>query len=309
MLRVIVLGAAAGGGLPQWNCACTACRAAREGAQITPQTQSSIAVSADGVRWVVVNASPDIRQQFSATHVLHPIKGPRSSPLSSVLLTNADVDHVAGLLSLREGHPFTLYATDRVLRVLQGNAIFNVLDRGSVERLALRLDQVQPVFDAQGCDTGVRIEPFAIPGKVALWLEDPEAAGFGGGPEDTIGLALGTTGSRCRLFYMPGCSALPDAIKSRLARGDSLLFDGTTFTEDEMISSGAGSKTASRMGHLPISGARGAVAQWEGVSLQRKLFIHMNNTNPVLLPDSKERAFIRAAGWDTTYDGMEFCVE
>ncbi|GGP25042.1 coenzyme PQQ synthesis protein B [Silvimonas amylolytica] len=276
---------------------------------MVPQTQSSIAVSADGARWVVVNASPDIRQQFLATRVLHPATGLRSSPLTTVLLTNADVDHVAGLLSLRENHAFTLYATDRVLRVLDSNTIFNVLDRHRVKRLALRLDQIQPVMDAEGGDTGVRVEPFVIPGKIALWLENPDVEGFGSVPEDTIGLALGTAGSRHRLFYLPGCAALPDAIKSRLAPGDSLLFDGTTFTDDEMISSGVGHKSASRMGHLPMSGAGGAVAQWSGVSLGRKLFIHINNTNPVLLPDSPERAFVRAAGWEIAYDGMEFCVE
>lgn len=309
MLRVIVLGAAAGGGLPQWNCACGICRAAREGDRVVPQTQSSIAVSADGTRWVVVNASPDIRQQFSATRALQPIKGPRSSPLSSVLLTNADVDHIAGLLSLRESQAFTLYATGRVLRVLEGNAVFNVLDRNYVERRALRLDVVQPVVDARGCDTGVRIEPFAIPGKIALWLENPEASGLGGVPEDTIGLAIGAAGSGSRLFYLPGCAALPGAIKARLAPGDSLLFDGTTFTEDEMVSSGTGHKTASRMGHLPMGGAGGAVAQWEGVSLRRKLFIHINNTNPVLFPDSPERAFIQSAGWEIAHDGMEFCLD
>ncbi|SPC18053.1 pyrroloquinoline quinone biosynthesis protein PqqB [Cupriavidus taiwanensis] len=309
MLRVIVLGAAAGGGLPQWNCACTTCRAAREGNLVVPQTQSSIAVSADGVRWVVVNASPDIRQQFAATQALQPVKGPRSSPLSSVLLTNADVDHIAGLLSLRESQAFTLYATGRVLRVLEGNAVFNVLARNHVERRALRLDEVQPVVDARGGDTSVRIEPFAIPGKIALWLENPEAFGLGGVPEDTIGLAIGAAGSSNRLFYLPSCSGLPDTIKARLSTRDSLLFDGTTFTEDEMLSSGTGHKTASRMGHLPMSGAKGAIAQWEGVCLRRKVFIHINNTNPVLRPDSPERAFIQKSGWEIAHDGMEFLID
>ena len=196
MLRVVVLGAAAGGGLPQWNCACTACSAARKADQVVPQTQSAIAVSADGVRWVVINASPDIRQQFLATPVLHPSAGLRSSPLQSVLLTNADVDHIAGLLSLRENQPFTLYATRRVLQVLDHNAVFNVLNRNSVKRLALQLNEVQQVLDAEGRDTGIRVEPFVTPGKIALWLENPELENFGSVPEDTIGLALGTAHSR-----------------------------------------------------------------------------------------------------------------
>ena len=309
MLRVIILGAAAGGGLPQWNCACDVCQAARLGHHATPQTQSSIAVSADGAHWVLINASPDIRQQFAAAPALQPQSFPRSSPLSAVLLTNADVDHIAGLLSLRESQAFPVYASGRVQRVLEANAVFNVLDRQQVARRTLALDQRQPVLDANGADTGVRVEPFTIPGKVALWLEDPHAANFGSVPEDTIGLALSAVGSHSRLFYLPGCAALPAEIKARLRPEDSLLFDGTTFTEDEMITCGVGHKTASRMGHLPMSGDNGAIALWQDVALARKLFIHINNTNPVLLADSPERAAIVAAGWQLARDGMEFCVE
>ncbi|WP_029770783.1 pyrroloquinoline quinone biosynthesis protein PqqB [Pseudogulbenkiania sp. MAI-1] len=309
MLRVIILGAAAGGGLPQWNCACPVCQAAREGSRVSPQTQSSIAVSADGAHWVLINASPDIRQQFASTPALQPKHYPRSSPLSAVVLTNADVDHTAGLLSLRESQAFPVYATRRVQRMLAGNAIFNVLNQELVARRQLVLDTPQAVLDANGRDTGVRVEAFTIPGKVALWLEDLGAANFGSVPEDTIGLALSAEGSHSRLFYLPGCAALPDDIKARLAPQDSLLFDGTTFTEDEMIACGVGHKTASRMGHLPMSGEGGAIALWQDVPLQRKLFIHINNTNPVLLADSPERAFIDAAGWQLARDGMEFCVE
>lgn len=309
MLRVIVLGAAAGGGLPQWNCACKMCQAAREGGLVIPQTQSSIAVSADGMHWVLVNASPDVRQQFSVTPALQPRQTPRSSPLHAVLLTNADVDHIAGLLSLRESQAFAVYATSRVQRALDANAVFNVLSREHVIRRTYTMDQLQPVLDAGGRDTGVRVEAFPIPGKIALWLEEPGAAQLGGMPEDTVGLALSTAGSSSRLFYLPGCAAVPDAIKARLRPEDSLLFDGTTFTEDEMITSGMGHKTASRMGHLPMSGDTGAMAQWKDVPLKRKLFIHINNTNPVLLADSPERSMIHAAGWQLACDGMEFHLE
>ncbi|SCK05334.1 pyrroloquinoline quinone biosynthesis protein PqqB [Vogesella sp. LIG4] len=308
MLRVIVLGAAAGGGLPQWNCACEACHAAREGG-LLPQTQSSIAVSADGAHWVLINASPDIRQQLAATPALQPRQFPRSTPLQAVLLTNADVDHIAGLLSLREGQPFALYATRRVQGVLAANAVFNVLDRQLVPRHALALDELQPVLTADGADSGVRVEAFTIPGKVALWLEDPAAANFGSVAEDTIGLAISTADSVGRLIYLPGCAALPDAIKARLRPGDSLLFDGTTYTDDEMIRAGLGSKTAARMGHLPMSGEAGSIALWRDVPLAGKRFIHINNSNPVLLPHSPERAAIAAAGWQLAHDGMEFSVE
>lgn len=308
MLRVIVLGAAAGGGLPQWNCGCDACRAARAG-RLAPQTQSSIAVSADGAHWVLINASPDIRQQLAATPALQPQHFPRSTPIRAVLLTNADVDHIAGLLSLREGQPFALYATGRVQGIVAANAVFNVLDRQLVPRRALALDAVQAVLDADGADSGVRVEAFTIPGKVALWLEDPAAANFGSVAEDTIGLAISSADSVGRLIYLPGCAALPSDIKARLRPGDSLLFDGTTYTDDEMIRAGLGSKTAARMGHLPMSGEGGSMAQWRDVPLASKRFIHINNSNPVLLPHSPERAAIAAAGWQLAHDGMEFSVE
>lgn len=308
MLRVIVLGAAAGGGLPQWNCACDACRAARDG-RLAPQTQSSIAVSADGAHWVLINASPDIRQQLAATPALQPRHFPRSTPIQAVLLTNADVDHIAGLLSLREGQPFALYATRRVQGILAANAVFNVLDHALVPRRALTLDTPQPVLTADGTDSGIRVEAFTIPGKVALWLEDPAAANFGSVAEDTIGLAISTADSAGRLIYLPGCAALPDAIKARLRLGDSLLFDGTTYTDDEMIRACLGNKTAARMGHLPMSGEAGSMALWRDVPLASKRFIHINNSNPVLLPHSPQRAAIAAAGWQLAHDGMEFNVE
>lgn len=309
MLRVIVLGAAAGGGLPQWNCACANCAAARTAGGLPAQTQSSIAVSADDAHWVIINASPDIRQQLAATPALHPRQAPRHSPLAAVVLSNADVDHVAGLLSLREAQPFALYATARVQSVLAANAVFKVANPDTVPRRALVLEQEQAVLTANGSDTGVRITPFAIPGKVALWLEDPAAANFGSVAEDTIGLAIRHRDGRERLFYLPGCADLPDSIRRRLAPQDSLLFDGTTFTDDEMMQTGTGHKSAARMGHLPMSGEHGAIALWDGVPLARKLFIHINNTNPVLHPDSPERAAIAAAGWQLAHDGLEFCLD
>lgn len=308
MLHALVLGAAAGGGLPQWNCACSVCAAVRSGSAGAAQTQSSLVVSADGERWVLLNASPDIRQQFAATPALHP-RGLRHTPLSAVVVTNADVDHVAGLLSLRESQPFALYATGRVHRVLDANAIFNVVNRQLVPRRALTLDSEQPILDAEGQPTGVWVEPFTIPGKVALWLEDPAAAAFGSVAEDTIGLALRAEGSDRRLFYLPGCAAVPDDLKARLHPIDSLLFDGTTYTEHEMAEAGTGTKSASRMGHLTLSGADGTLARWADVPLARRGLIHINNTNPIWLPDSPARQHVTAAGWEIAFDGMEFHLD
>ncbi|MFO1233664.1 pyrroloquinoline quinone biosynthesis protein PqqB [Rivihabitans pingtungensis] len=307
MLRAIVLGAAAGGGLPQWNCACPVCAAVRSGQAGAPQTQSSIVVSADGERWVLINASPDIRQQFAATPALHP-RAVRHSPLSAVLVTNADVDHVAGLLSLREAQPFALYATRRVHSVLDANAIFNVVNREHVPRRPVQLNESMPILDAAGEATGICIETFTVPGKVALWLEDPNAERFGSVAEDTIGVAIRAEGSEARLFYLPGCADVPDSLKARFKPTDTVLFDGTTYTEHEMAEAGVGQKSASRMGHLVMSGPQGTIARLADVPLARRLFIHINNTNPVWLPDSEARREIARQGWDLAFDGMELTL-
>lgn len=307
MLRAIVLGAAAGGGLPQWNCACPVCAAVRSGQAGAPQTQSSIVVSADGERWVLINASPDIRQQFAATPALHP-RAVRHSPLSAVLVTNADVDHVAGLLSLREAQPFALYATRRVHSVLDANAIFNVVNREHVPRRPVQLNESMPILDAAGEPTGICIETFTVPGKVALWLEDPNAERFGSVAEDTIGVAIRAEGSEARLFYLPGCADVPDNLKARFKPTDTVLFDGTTYTEHEMAEAGVGQKSASRMGHLVMSGPQGTIARLADVPLARRLFIHINNTNPVWLPDSEARREIARQGWDLAFDGMELTL-
>ena len=307
MLRAIVLGAAAGGGLPQWNCACPVCAAVRSGQAGAPQTQSSIVVSADGERWVLINASPDIRQQFAATPALHP-RAVRHSPLSAVLVTNADVDHVAGLLSLREAQPFALYATRRVHSVLDANAIFNVVNREHVPRRPVQLNESMPILDAAGVPTGIWIETFTVPGKVALWLEDPNAERFGSVAEDTIGVAIRAEGSEARLFYLPGCADVPDSLKARFKPTDTVLFDGTTYTEHEMAEAGVGQKSASRMGHLVMSGPQGTIARLADVPLARRLFIHINNTNPVWLPDSDARRDIVRQGWDLAFDGMELTL-
>jgi pyrroloquinoline quinone biosynthesis protein B len=304
-MHVIVLGAAAGGGAPQWNCACDNCQALfLQGAQ----TQSSLAVSADGDHWFLLNASPDLRQQIIQTSALQPraSHGKRHSPLVGAILTNADVDHVTGLLTLRESQPLTLYATERVLGVLQANSIFNVLNPQYVTRNTLHVGKSEPqsLVLPDGRPSGLTVEAFCVPGKVALWLEDPTAANFGSVPEDTVALKL-TDPQGQSFFYIPGCAAMPPDLAERLRDAPAVFFDGTTFTDDEMIRHGLGVKTAARMGHMAMSGPEGSLAAFAGLNVGRKIYIHINNSNPALRAGSPERAQVEAAGWQVAHDGLE----
>lgn len=294
MLRARILGAAAGGGLPQWNCGCHNCSLARSGV-LPGLTQSSLAVSGDGIEWVLLNASPDVRMQLAAAPVLHPT-GPRRSPLRAVLLTNGDIDHVAGLLGLRERQPFTLFATQEILDMLADNPIFDVLAPDLVARRPIRLGEAVEVAP------GLVAEFFSVPGKVPLYLEDAEVATDLEG-EQTVGLRLDAGGEPA--FYIPGCAAVTPALADRLRDAALVLFDGTLWRDDEMIAEGVGTKTGRRMGHVSMSGPDGAIAAFAGLNVRRKIFVHMNNTNPVLRPDSSERAEATAAGWEIGFDGME----
>ena len=312
-MKVRILGSAAGGGFPQWNCNAPLSRAVRQGKPgFLVRTQSSIAASANGAGWVVFNASPDIREQIAATPALQPrADGPlRHTPIKAVVLTNADVDHIAGLLSLREREAFVLYATDRVLQTLAENSIFQVLDPEMVERRELPLSGTT---DLEGPDgpLGLTVETFAVPGKVALFLEKDEQANFGTAPGDTIGIALRETvlnGSSRQLFYIPGCAAVDDTLRQRLDGGDCLMFDGTVFHDTEMADTGVGTKTGARMGHLEIGGPAGSIEALKEVRLGRRIFVHINNTNPILDPGSEAAEAVRSAGWEVGYDGMELTL-
>ena len=307
MLRIIVLGAAAGGGFPQWNCNLENSRRARAGDPAArPRSQSSLAVSADGERWFLLNASPDLRHQINSIARLHPSAGLRHSPIAGAVLTNADVDHVAGLLTLRESQPLVIYATSRVHGVLKSNSIFGVLNPAFVERRSFALDEPVELQTPGGGPSGVVVEPFAVPGKVALWLEDAEAGeNFGTVAEDTVALELSDRGGGSRFFYVPGCAGMTPALAERLAGAPLVFFDGTLWRDDEMIAAGVGVKTGLRMGHMSMSGPDGTIAAFRGLDVGRRIFIHINNSNPALLDDSPERAEIDAAGWEVAYDGME----
>ena len=301
-----VLGSAAGGGFPQGNCNCRNCadvRARRPG--LRPRTQSSLAVSRDGERWVLLNASPDLRQQIAATPELAPRSdgGLRSSPIAAVVLTNSDVDHVAGLLSLREGLAFTLHASARVLAALAANPIFHVLDAHRVRRIPLALDASLEMA------AGLRIEAFAVPGKIALYMEDRTAGpSFGTEVGDTLGLEVSDLSGRGAFFYIPGCATVDAALSARLRGAPLVLFDGTLYTDEEMIAQGLSDKTGARMGHISMSGAQGSIAAFEALGVKRRIYVHMNNSNPVLRDDSPERAQVERAGWEIAFDGMEIVL-
>lgn len=309
-MRLKIIGSAAGGGFPQWNCNYRLSRAARTGmAGVHSRTQSSVAASADGAGWVLFNASPDIRQQIAQTPELQPAHDapPRSTPIRAVVLTNADVDHVAGLLSLRERQPFAIYATAQVLATLEANSIFNVLDPAVVPRRTLSPAKDLPICDADGHHTGVAVESFPVPGKIALYLEErghPDA-NFSSDAGDTIGVRITGAGSRGSVFYIPGCARIDATLRTRLADAACLLFDGTVYTDDEMIAAGVGQKTGARMGHMAMSGEAGSIAGLADVKIGRRVFVHINNTNPVLDENSAEHAAVKAAGWEVARDGME----
>lgn len=311
-MRVRVLGAAAGGGFPQWNANSEACRRARAGDPAArPATQASIAVSADERRWVLVNASPDLRQQIEATPALHPQEGLRSSPIAAVVLTNGDVDAIVGLLHLREGTTFVLYAHERVHAVLDANALFNVLDPQVVPRRVLRPGSWHEVSDGTGAGLGLQVLPFVAPGKVPLYLEGQvERLDTAAVTGDALGLEIAPAGGQGepRLVYLANCARLDPDVVQRIAGADLLFMDGTLWSDDEMIRQGVGSKTGARMGHVSMSGPDGAIARLRGVPVGRRVFIHVNNTNPALLADSAARAELEAAGWLVAHDGMELCL-
>ena len=300
-MMVKVLGSAAGGGFPQANCNCRNCADVRAGKPgLIPRTQSSLAVTATGERWVLLNASPDIRQQIAATPTLapRPDGGARSSPIAAVALTNADVDHVTGLLSLREGLSFTLYASARVLDTLAANSIFNVLSPRDVARTALPLGRPMQVAG------GLAIRAYPVPGKVALYLEDANR-GLVAGEGDGIGLEVSEPATGAAFHYIPGCAGVDAALAQRLAGARLVLFDGTLYTDDEMITRGLSDKSGQRMGHISMSGPLGSMAAFAALDVERRIYVHINNSNPVLRDDSPERADVQRAGWEIAYDGME----
>jgi len=298
-LTAIVLGSAAGGGYPQWNCLCPVCRLAWQGdRRVKPRGQASLAVSADGEHWTLLNAAPDLRAQIAATSALHPRGESRTSPICAVVLTGGEVDQTAGLLNLRERQPFTLYGSAETLGILAANAIFDVLAADVVARKAVQLGRA---FALPG---GIEAELFAVPGKVPLYLEgeNPDTSA-----ETPANVGITITAGGKRLVFVPGCAEVRPMLHARLAGADVVLFDATLFTDDEMIRTGTGTKTGRRMGHMPIDGPGGTLAALGDLS-GRRILIHINNTNPILIDGSSERRRVEAAGYEVAEDGMEIVL-
>jgi pyrroloquinoline quinone biosynthesis protein B len=309
MLRVVVLGAAAGGGVPQWNCGCPICLKARSGHPELQSTQASIAISADDDHWFLINASPDLRQQLIATPQLHPKAGKlRHSPIAGVILTNGEIDAVAGLLSMREGWPFTIYAHAKVLSVLKANSIFNVLTEKNVRRQPIEIDAPFEPALPDGSASGIEILPFAVSGKAAWYLEGTVHPAGGEAAGDTLGLRIRDKATAKCFYFLAACAGVTDDLRSRLAGAPLIFFDGTVWRDDELIAAGLGNKTGQSMGHIAMSGDSGAIEALAGLDIGRKIFLHINNSNPALLRDSTERKIAERAGWQIPADGTEITL-
>jgi pyrroloquinoline quinone biosynthesis protein B len=296
-LTAIVLGSAAGGAFPQWNCRCPVCALAWAGdKRVRVRTQAGIAVSGGDGRWTLINASPDLGAQIRATPALHPSSGLRGSPINAVVLTGAEIDQIAGLLSLRESTPFMLYATPASHAAVAANAMF-----GAISAMTRRAVNPGERFVLAG---NIEASLFMVPGKLPLYLEgdDPEISGESA---TNVGIELQREGAR--LLFVPGAAAVTGAMRERFARADAVLFDGTLFTDDEMLRSGTGKKTGRRMGHMPIDGEGGTLQALDGLSA-RRIFVHINNTNPIQIDGSAERCKVEAAGWQVAEDGMEIVL-
>jgi len=316
-MHVLVLGSGAGGGFPQWNCNTPRSRAVRAGhPNFKARTQASIAVSADGERWLLVNASPDFRQQQLAAWDLWP-KGAgegallRDSPIKAVLLSGGEIDQIAGLLSMRERQALTLYAAPPVLDVLAANPVFDALAAEVVARKTITLDTPFVPTDTRGHPLGLTVNTYAVPGKVPLFMESGAGDDLRGEAGTTIGVHIVCEqGRQAGLHFIPGCAAIDDSLRARVDGADLLLFDGTLWRDDEMPLLGVGEKTGARMGHVSMSrygdpDAPGcALRELADVRIGRRLFIHVNTTNPVLDDASPERALLRARGWEVAEDNM-----
>ncbi len=289
-MKCLVLGSAAGGGFPQWNCGCRLCSLARAGdARAKPRTQVSVALSQDGKQWLLVGASPDLRQQILENKAMAPL-GARHSPI-------AGVDGIAGLLVLREQQPFRIFAPDSTLRIMAENRIFDSLDPSVVERVAIAAGR--PV------DTGfgLALTLLEMPGKIPLYHEDRGSAVA----EAAVTYAARVEGGGRTAIVAPACAEVNDAVLEKLAGADVLFFDGTLFTDDEMIRAGLGAKTGRRMGHVSVAGPDGSLARLAGHA-GRRIYVHINNSNPMLLEDSPERALVTEAGFEIAFDGMSVDV-
>ena len=303
-MRIRVLGSAAGGGFPQWNCGCPNCRGVRESKiRAKPRTQECVAVSADGREWFLLNASPEIRAQVESFSPLHPREA-RHSPIAGIVLTNGDLDHCLGLLSLRESQPLVVYATDAVRRgFAERNQIVKTLDRfeGQLTWRRLECGSEIDLTLGRGPSSGLRLTPVPAPGKPPIHLEGVEPRN----PEENVGVRISEAKSGRAIAYFSAAGGITPGVRSAVADADCVFFDGTFWSATELINLGLGSKRAEDMAHLPVGGPGGSLAELAGLGARRRIFIHVNNTNPILREDSAEAGAVHAAGWEIAEDGME----
>lgn len=305
-MQVRVLGSAAGGGFPQWNCGCANCAAARAGApDVEARTQESVAISADGRSWFLLNASPEIRAQIEGFAGLHP-RGPRHSPIAGIVLTNGDLDHCLGLLSLRESHPLQLIATPAVERGFrEGNVLHRTLQRfeGQLRFRPLAFEQAQVLALADGSPSGLTIEAVPVSGKLPIHLEGRCTPS----QEDNVGVLVREPARGRTLAYFPAVAGPTAPLAAALSRADCVFFDGTFWSSEELPGAGLGDKRAEDMAHWPVGGAGGSLHMLRELAARRVL-IHINNTNPMLRTGSSEAQQVRAAGVEIARDGMELEV-
>lgn len=297
-MRATILGSGAGGGFPQWNCGCPNCVAVREGRDgYLPRTQDSVAITEDGDRFVLINASPDVLVQIQRTRALWP-RSPRHSPIAAIVLTNGDMDHVLGLFSLRESYPFALYATESVWRGLEDSVFIRTLRRfeGQLDKRVLRLDEDVALADAKGDPLGLRLRASAAPGKLPVHLVGHAS----GGADDNVMLAVAPSKGGASLCYAAACASADVDLSGH----DVVLFDGTFYREDELVRLGLSKAVAKDMAHVPIAGERGSLRTLSSLK-GRRIYTHINNTNPILAPSSDERRTVESAGWEIAFDGME----
>jgi pyrroloquinoline quinone biosynthesis protein B len=296
-VRVRVLGSAAGGGFPQWNCRCPTCAAARTGAAARPRTQSSIAVRGASGPWFLANASPDLREQLEPL-AAEPADGVRAAPVAGVLLTDAEIDHTAGLLLLRESSaPIRVYGSDAVRRALtDGFPVLPILARySSVDWRALDAGSPIPIDGSS-----LEVEWFAAGGDAPRYLA--------GGDVEAAGLVFRDRQTGGALTYLPGLARLDDDVLARLGASDVVLVDGTFWRDDELARLGISERSARDMGHLPLSGPGGSLETLARLERPRTVLVHINNTNPILLDDSPEREAVEGAGVEVAYDGLEIAL-
>jgi pyrroloquinoline quinone biosynthesis protein B len=309
-MRVKILGSAAGGAFPQWNCACTNCRALRAGTfQGKPRSQTQVAITQDGRSWFLLGASPDLRAQIESTPELHPRDGLRQSPIAGVVLASADLDHVLGLLLLRELQPLRIYATASVRRILrEDNSMFGMLQRVPDQTAWTDFASGAQfhLCNAQGEDSGLRCQTWSLSTHYPAYVKADRQSQLAPG-EASLGFIIhshireSTWGAR--MAYLPAVPQVDDALLQQIDTCDVLLFDGTFWSDDELIRVQGSGQTARQMGHIPVESVLGKLA---GLRRPRKIFLHINNTNPMLDEASAEHRQVRNAGWEIAEDGWQF---